>query len=153
MFWCVYTCTFLQIAKRQLDICRYIFFVFFKGRVYFANTDVTYNIKLLLHTIILLTMPTLPTILKLLTLLILLLPKKKLKKENKKSRRGTSLKTKIFGPAHEHSVVHFAMNFFSVLFLKATVRSHRIFSLSELQVLPSLLSPAPSNCSAVGLGH
>ena len=52
-------------------------------------------------------------------------------KSRKKSRSGTFLETKIFGAAHAHSVVHFALNFLSVLFFKAIVRSQRIFSLSK----------------------
>jgi len=54
-----------------------------------------------------------------------------MKDEVEKSRSGTSSETKIFGATHTHSVVHFALNFVSVLFWKAIVRSQRIFSLSN----------------------
>ena len=60
--------------------------------------------------------------------------KKKLKltkRKKNRSRSGTAPETKIFGAAHTHSVVHFALNFVIVLFLKATERSQRIFSLSN----------------------
>ena len=44
------------------------------------------------------------------------------KREIKKSRSGTSPETKTFGVAHAHSVVHFAQNFLSVLFLKVEAK-------------------------------
>ena len=52
-----------------------------------------------------------------------------MKKKKKKGRSGTSPETKIFGAAHAHSVPHFALNFLSVLFLKAIVRSQIIKNL------------------------
>ena len=58
--------------------------------------------------------------------------------KKKKGRSGTSPETKIFGAAHAHSVPHFALNLLSVLFLKAIVRSQRIFSLSKTQKIPKL---------------
>ena len=63
---------------KLVKVWTYIYIYYFKGRLYLANTDVTYNIKLLLHTIltlltllILLTMLTLLMILTFFTLLIL----------------------------------------------------------------------------------
>ena len=59
-----------------------------------------------------------------------------MKKENKKVEVAHPSRQRYFGAAHAHSVVHFALNFPSVLSLKAIVRSHRIFSLSKtLEIL------------------
>ena len=54
----------------------------------------------------------------------------------KKYRSDTSSETKIFGAVH--SIPHLALNFLSVLFLKANVHSQRILSLSKTQKISKL---------------
>ena len=71
-------------------------------------------------------------LLTILTILVSLTPKNKIKR-NKQDQTKKSI-----GVAHPPGQSYFALNFLSVLFLKANVRSQRIFSLSKTQKISKL---------------